>query len=183
MKYFQLLLLLGILAFSTSCKKTKLSKEIPTDELTDIPVVTDKNIEVLYSEGAMVKIKVTAPTSLRMQNQDQILPDGFLLTLYDNLGNPKTTMKGDSAILINKVQVWTMVGNVEVKNIIENQQLNTEILNWNQKLKEVYTNENVKITTDKELLYGVGMRAKEDFSQYKIAKPTGVFSVDSETSK
>ena len=48
-------------------------------------------------------------------------------------------------------------------------------------MREIYTNENVKITTAKELIYGVGLRAKQDFTQYKIAKPTGVFSIDSES--
>ena len=117
---------------------------------------------------------------MRMQNMDEVFPDGVLITIYDDIGTPKTTIKADSAVYLDKVKTYTMVGNVLVRNEIQNQQLETQTLNWDERLREIYTNDKVKITTAKELIYGIGMRAKQDFSQYKIAKPTGTFSVEKE---
>ena len=163
-----------------ACDENEKQQETKKEEMEDYtgPMLTFKNIETIYSQDADVKLKAEAPIRLRMQNMDEIFPEGAHITIYDIDGAVKTTLVADSAIYLDQVQTWTMVGNVKVRNEQENQQLETTLLNWDNRLREIYTNDKVKITTASELIYGVGLRARQDFSQYKIAKPTGVFSID-----
>jgi len=176
---FFIFLIVASVSF-TSCKKTKLSTDVSSEKDYEGPLLVFQNVETMYSQSASVRLKMEAPRQMRMQNMDEVFPDGVLITIYDDIGTPKTTIKADSAVYLDKVKTYTMVGNVLVRNEIQNQQLETQTLNWDERLREIYTNDKVKITTAKELIYGIGMRAKQDFSQYKIAKPTGTFSVEKE---
>jgi hypothetical protein len=49
----------------------------------------------------------------------------------------------------------------------------TEALYWNQKDSLIFTDKMVMIKSPKELLYGKGIKAKQDFSYYEFIEPQG----------
>ena len=67
---------------------------------------------------------------------------------------------------------------VVVNQILKQETLFTEELNWLQAEKKVHTDKNVTIQTPDELLKGEGLDAKQDFSWYRILKPTGAFPIE-----
>lgn len=164
------------------CQETKpvQTPQANADDIYNGPVLSFNNIETYYSKSADVKLRLVAPTQWHMQNDDEVFPDGVHITFFDPNGNEKTTLISDSARYIVELKTYRMVGNVEVFNIIENQKLETPILNLDERAQEIFTDTTVKITTEKEFIYGIGLRAKQDFSQYKIAKPTGIFSIEND---
>jgi hypothetical protein len=59
-------------------------------------------------------------------------------------------------------------GNVIVRNVIENKQLNTEHLTWDESKQLIYSDVRVKITTPDKVLYGSGIKSNEAFTWYQI---------------
>jgi lipopolysaccharide assembly outer membrane protein LptD (OstA) len=66
--------------------------------------------------------------------------------------------------------------NVEVINI-KGEKLNSEELIWNNKNKKIYTEKFVTIQTKDEIIYGDGLEANEDLTNYKIKKIRGTIQV------
>lgn len=180
--YFIFIILITLLACQE--EKSANSSPINTEPIVyDGPLLTFDNVETFYSQSAIVKLRLVAPTQWHMESNDEIFPDGVHITFFDLDNREKTTLVSDSAKYIYELKTYRLVGNVVVHNQLENQKLETPILNLDERTKEIFTDTTIKITTEKEIIYGIGLRAKQDFSQYKIAKPTGIFSVDSETQK
>jgi hypothetical protein len=55
--------------------------------------------------------------------------------------------------------------------------LNTEELFWNQFTKKIFTDKFVTIRLQGDVVYGEGLDANQDLSDYVIAKPKGEFEV------
>ena len=70
------------------------------------------------------------------------------------------------------------MGNVKLESIQKHQKLTTEELFWNRKDKQVYTDKFVIIETGEDVLHGQGLTAAQDFSTYRILKPTGELGLD-----
>ena len=60
------------------------------------------------------------------------------------------------------------------------ERLETELLIWSQDSDRVWTDRPVKIVRERDILYGEGLDANEDFSRYTIRKLTGTLYVDQE---
>lgn len=180
MRLFALLICCSIIFVACQPPKdTSLPQEEEFEEYTG-PVLTFDNVETYYSQSALVKLRLVAPTQWHMENNDEIFPDGIHITFFDKDVKEKTTLISDSACYIAEIKTYRMLGNVVVHNTIENQKLETPVLNLDERSNEIFTDTNIVVTTEKEVIYGIGLRAKQDFSQYKIAKPTGIFALKNE---
>jgi hypothetical protein len=59
----------------------------------------------------------------------------------------------------------------------KNEQLNTEELFWKPKEKKIFNDVFVTIRRQGDVIYGEGLEAKEDMSDYVIKKPAAEFEV------
>ena len=70
----------------------------------------------------------------------------------------------------------------EIENVIvtneKGDKLNTEHLIWDEKKQKLLSNEDVKITTKDEIIFGKGFEANEDFTKYKIFNIKGTISIN-----
>jgi len=113
-----------------------------------------------------------------MQNGDQDFPQGIYLEFYDAFGNITSTLQANDAYQFKDENKWRGRGNVIIKNIEKNQQLNTEELFWQPNTKKIYTDKFVTIKTDDETIRGYGMEALQDLSDYKILNTSGILKAD-----
>jgi hypothetical protein len=60
----------------------------------------------------------------------------------------------------------------------KNQRMETEALFWNRADSTIFTDKMVSIRTPKALLYGTGIRTKQDFSHYVFLKPQGKLDIN-----
>jgi LPS export ABC transporter protein LptC len=67
--------------------------------------------------------------------------------------------------------------NVVIINV-KGEKMETEELIWKRKEQKIYSNKFVKITTADEIIYGNGLEANEDFSDYVIKEVKGTIKVD-----
>jgi len=144
----------------------------------DGPVIELRDIETLYSDSAILRIKLRAPLEYEFQNGDRTFPEGLNLIFYTEYGEISSTLRSNHGKFEKKTGIYNVTGNVIIKNKLENEQLNCEELNWIPAEERIFTDKFVRIETPKEILMGEGLDANEDFSKYTILKPTGIFTIN-----
>lgn len=157
-----------------SCSQPEKTKPI---EYTG-PLSVAENVERLYTENEIVKVKLIAQKIIEMQGGDYDLPEGVYLEFYNEFGVITSTLKANKAYYFKSENKWRGQGNVEVKNIEKNQQLNTEELFWKPDTERIFTDKFVTIKLQSEVIYGTGLDAAQDLSTYTITNPEGEFEVE-----
>jgi len=142
------------------------------------PAVEVYDIVSYYSDSAQVKLKLETPVQLEFDNNDKEFPEGIYLEFYDEEGNITNTIVANYCYYKAKDELWKATGDVVVKSIINKEQLNTEELFWDPKKEIIFTEEFVRIESDKEIIMGHGLEADQDFSSYTIKKSTGTITLD-----
>jgi LPS export ABC transporter protein LptC len=173
----QLLCLFAIGTVLTACKHEELdaSKFVTYKG----PLMEVDSIQTLYSDSARIKVKMTAPKQLQMQNGQEVYPKGVNIIFYDKDGSISATLRSDRAKKVKEKdkELYTAYGNVVVVNKKKGETVNTEELNWSPTTRKIYTDKFVTITTAEEVLKGQGLDTDQDFSFTQIRKPEGVFSL------
>lgn len=140
-------------------------------------VITAFDLKMQLSDSAKVRIEVKAPLQLEFQNGNQTYPKGVTVEFYNPQGKKYTRLTADAGKYEKTTHIYTVTGNVVVRNLEKDDRLDTDELHWSPHAQDIYTTQKVKITTPTEILHGNGMRAKQDFMSYKITQPTGKFTV------
>jgi len=60
------------------------------------------------------------------------------------------------------------------------EQLNTEELLWNKNTEQITSDVFVKITTADQIIMGTGLISNQDFTEYRILKPTGIINIEND---
>jgi len=141
------------------------------------PLKEAENVELYYSEKDKVKIKMLADVLYEFENGDREFPKGVYMEFYDEFGQLESTLRANHAYFFKKDDQWRGRGNVEVKNIEKNEQLNTEELFWKPAAKKIFTDKFVTIRQQGDVIYGEGLQANQDLTDYVIQKPAGEFEV------
>jgi LPS export ABC transporter protein LptC len=153
-------------------------RETPKEvEVYNGPLMEVDNVQTLYSDSSVLRVKLKAPKEHELQNGDKVFPEGIYLEFFDDKGILNSTLTANSGRLIKETNLYQVTGNVVIKNLLEKEQLNTEELFWNPVDKKINTDKFVRIQTPKEILTGEGLTANQDFTRYKILKPKAIFSV------
>lgn len=158
-----------------ACAKTKVAeqKSKPYQE----PLATFYEVNTLFSDSAIVKVQLQAPSQEEYANGDRKFPKGLVLYFFDLDKDTSSSLRARYAVYSAASTVYTVRDSVVIQNEKEGKRMDTEELHWNPTTKKVYTEKFVKITTPEERLEGMGLDALQDFSYYRILRPTGVFSV------
>ena len=142
------------------------------------PTKEGDRVELYYSEGEYQKVKMLADKYMELQNGDLEFPQGIYLEFYDDLGELSSTLRANTAYYFKEEDKWRGRGKVEVKNVLKNEQLNTEELFWKPDTKKIFTDKFVTIRLASEVIYGTGLDANQDLSSYTITKPAGEFVIE-----
>lgn len=155
-----------------SCGEEEVSAE---EKAKNTLIASFENIRRIYSENGFLKFKIEAPLEYIYQNEDVYYPKNFRISMYNPNGKITTTLTADSGRYEQVSKLYHAYGNVEVINHEQEQKVNTPELHFNQFKRETYTDKEIAIKTPTETLYGIGMTSNDEFSKYKIWKPTGNF--------
>ena len=145
------------------------------------PITEGENVELLYVEKDVLKLKVNAIKIQEFATGDREFPEGLQMEFYDEAGKITSTLKANHAYYFQKENQWRGRGNVEVKNIETNEQLNSEELFWKPDTKRIFTEKFVTIRQQNDIIYGTGLDAAQDLSDYKISHPEGEIAIDEES--
>ena len=144
------------------------------------PLMETTNVLELVSDSAKLKFQLTAPLQQQFENSDLVWPKGMVVTFYSADGKKTVinTLTAKFGKFDNGKNLYTMRGKVHVRNVPEQQNMDTEELFFDKTKQLIYTDSAmfVKVTTPTEYLTGYGLKANQSFSRYKITRPTGVFA-------
>lgn len=158
--------------------------ESKVDRITrkiNLPVESAGNIVVLYSDSAILKVRLTAPAMNRYYSPKPYfeMPKGVNIKFFDDSMHVISTLTANYAISRESEDIMEARNNVVVVNQ-KGEKLNTEHLIWDKKTRKIYSNVFSKITTKDEIIYGNGFEANEDFSKYKINQVKGIISANND---
>jgi LPS export ABC transporter protein LptC len=162
-----------IIAILSACNTAEIKEPL---EYTG-PLQEAENVELFYSQNEQVKVKMKAELLYEFQNGDREFPKGVYMEFYTEFGRLESTLRADHAFYFKNDAQWRGRGNVEVKNVEKNEQLNTEELFWKPAKKDIFTEKFVTIRQQGDVIYGTGLTAKQDLSDYTIGTvgdPEGV---------
>jgi LPS export ABC transporter protein LptC len=170
--------LAGVLTWSLSaCGEKK--EDLPKLTYSG-PLIETENVSTLLSDSARLQIKYTAPLEQMFENGDQIWKKGIQIAFYAKDGTLVNTLAAKYGKMDKAKNLYIMRGDVRVDNRVKQQNMRTEELFYDKARGQIYTDTAmfVTVTTPLERLTGYGLTAKQDFSLYRIRRPTGVFSVN-----
>ncbi|MEW6468519.1 MAG: LPS export ABC transporter periplasmic protein LptC [Bacteroidota bacterium] len=146
------------------------------------PVETAKDVELVYSDSARLKMKMTAPEMNRYESPKEYIemPRGVVLLFYDDSGQVNSQLTANYAIRHQDNGKMEAKNNVIVVNN-KGERLDTEHLIWDEEKQKLYTKSKVTITTADEVLKGDGLESNRDFTEYRILKPSGSMMVEDST--
>ncbi len=163
----------AVISVSSSCTVKENTKPV----VYEGPLSEGEDIETLYTEKDIIKLKMKAKKYNELQNGDREFPEGIYIEFFDATGKLTSTLVANQAYFFKQESKWRGRGKVEVKNIEKNEQLNTEELFWKPDTKKIFTDKFVTIKLQTEILYGTGLDATQDLSSYTITNPEGIFDV------
>jgi len=142
------------------------------------PISQSRDIATLYSDSARLQIKLSAPLQMQYENGDGIYPKGINMIFYDKNGNIANTVRANYGKYDKQKDSYYARGNVIVNNVVKDETMRTEELHWDKQKRLLFTDKFVTIQTQTDILKGHGMTANQDFSNWKITRPTGVFTLE-----
>ena len=139
-----------------------------------------KDVEMLYSDSAVVGIKITAPTLIRFldkKNPKQEFPDGMSVDFFSPNGRVSSKLTSKFGLRYdNKNQI--IVRDSVVWESARNEILETEELIWDEEEEKLYTNKYVTIIRPDEIIFGYGFESNQDFTYSKINAIEGIIKVN-----
>lgn len=170
------------LVFIMACENNIVKpEEIITNDDTKVEIASD--VEMLYSDSAIVRVRIKAPTLLNhidKSNPKKEFPDGIAVDFFNKRQQVSSRLTAKYAVQIEYKNIVVVRDSVVVYSA-NNERLKTEALTWNDFKEEVYTNRFVEITTPTEVIKGYGFKSDQNFTNWEIKKVTG--QVASETLK
>lgn len=166
--YFFLLLSIGLL-MSCSNDMKKVDALVGKKELN---VEIAKDVEILYSDSAVVRMKITAPEMhryLNKTNPKEEWPLGVHVDFYDMNKNPSAWLDAKKAVRLPKKNKII----VEDSVVLFNQRgdlLKSPKLIWDQTKELLYTDEYVQIiqSENNDTIHGYGFETDKEFKIFKI---------------
>ncbi len=146
----------------------------------DARVEVGTKIEILYSDSAYVRVRLTAPTLRRHINradQRDEFPDGVHIDFLDRDGNVESTLDAEKGDRFPRTQKMIVYQNVVLRNKMD-EVLETSELVWNERDQTASTTRFVKITKPDEVIYANGFETNSNFSKYQLYAVRGRVKVN-----
>ncbi len=176
------------LAVLFSCEND-IAKVRELTHVETLPAVSAIDIVTIYSDSAVVRLKITAPELLEFaESEDQSprieFPKGLKAVFYNKGQEEESTLEAEYAIYDKKEKVFRARNNVIVKNFAKKQELYAEYLLWNEEEKTISSDRFVKIVTEDGINYGEdGFISDENFTNFRILNSRGTLEVEDDFEK
>jgi len=138
-----------------------------------------KTVTSYMSQEGKVKAKLRSPYMLRYQSENADstyveFPRTLHVDFYDDSTKVESTVDAMYARYREYENKVFLRDSVVVINIRKGDTLRTNELWWDQNTEEFFTDKNVRIYQKDKTIFGHGLRAKQDFSNYDIFNITGI---------
>ena len=169
-------------AFVVYSCKGKLS-ETDAVNMAEMPMQTVDDMFIVQSKNGIIQMRAQAPLMEKYEKDSlsyELFPEGFFVYGYADDGLLETEIIADNAKHVkhdNGEETWSAFGNVVVKNLINQEVMETDTLYWDQKNEKIYTNCYVRMYSPKGFLQGYGMESDQRARNSIIFKPFNSYGI------
>ena len=148
--------------------------------VTNDPKAPDEvtaDLEVFYTDSGAPKVRIYAKLAETYSVPEMVtkLKDGIKVDFFDETGEIVSTLTALYGEVRTSKGLMMVRDSVQLYNHAKKQRMETEELHWNQKDSMIFTEKNVVVRSPNGVVYGQGIRTKQDFSNYTFYRPTGKF--------
>lgn len=153
-------------AFIVYSCKGKLG-EAESLDLKETPVQIVDDMFIIQTENGIVKMRAEAPRMEKYERDSldyELFPEGFFVFGFDESGKLETEIVADNARHLkydDGRESWEAFGNVVVKNLINQEVMETDTLYWDQKNERIYTHCYVRMYSPDGFMQGYGMESDQ----------------------
>ena len=170
-------------AFVVYSCKGKLG-EAETLDLKETPVQVVDDMFIVQSDNGMIKMRAEAPRMEKYERGDtldfELFPEGFFVYGFDESGKLETEIVADNARHLkydDGRESWEAFGNVVVKNLINQEVMETDTLYWDQENEKIYTHCYVRMYSPDGFMQGYGMESDQRARDHTIFNPFNSYGI------
>jgi LPS export ABC transporter protein LptC len=168
-----LLLLVPILL---SCERKM--DVIKNSEILLLPTQTIKHFETVYTDSAKLQLILSASLMERYTNSKppySEFKNGIKVLFYDGHKEPIALFTSKYARFLEDKRLWELKDSVVAINE-KKERLETELLYWDQDKDLVYTDRAVRITSEDDIVVGIGLKSDSRFTNWEIKNSRATIS-------
>jgi LPS export ABC transporter protein LptC len=167
-------------ALLSSCEK----KEIAVKDLQikDLPSLTARNVETMYSDSGKVTLLVRSPLIQQFTEGEEphtLFPEGLTVLFYEKKSEPQASITSQYARYTDKDEIWELRDSVVAINT-EGDILETELLFWSEPRQKIWSDRFVRFTHNDQIIMGTGFESDTRFSNWFIKNVTGTIYIEDE---
>jgi LPS export ABC transporter protein LptC len=135
-----------------------------------------KDIESYLSQDGLLKARLRSPYMLRYLVDTPYLefPRKLHVDFYNDSTKIESTLDAMYARYRENQRIVYLKDSIVVINILQGDTLKTDELWWDQNKQQFYTERDVEIRKPTQTIFGKGLTAKQNFSEYTIFKINGI---------
>lgn len=156
-----------------------------TNDFNSIKKITDDpkspnevsvNLNIYYADSGYAKLNIFASHAETFLNPHiTYLKDSLKVDFYDEDGQITSTLTAKYGEVNHESGKMFVKDDVKLVNYADKRTLYTSILYWNQMDSTIYTDQQVRLVSPKGQAFGSSLKAKQDFTSYKITDPRGAY--------
>lgn len=169
-------------AFVVYSCKGKLA-EAESISLSETPVQKVDDMFIVQTENSIIKVRAEAPLMERYERDTlsyELFPKGIAVYGYTEDGKLETEIIADNARHLKYKdgrESWEAFGNVVVKNLINQEIMETDTLYWDQKNEKIYTHCYVRMYSPDGFMQGYGMESDQRARDTELFNPFNNYAI------
>jgi len=162
-----------VLVFLWGCGEDLANNDVSVRK-EEVSVEVGKDVEILYSDSAVVRIKISAPVMYNyLENeQRQTFPNGIKIEFFDATATSQSVLTAKNATRKLNDKMVIIRDSIEWHSI-KQENLYTEELIWDERNNTIFTKKFVKITRPGEKMFGYDFKSNQDFSKWELSTGSG----------
>jgi len=169
-------------AFIVYSCKGKLA-EAESISLSETPVQKVDDMFIVQTENSIMKVRAEAPLMERYERDTlsyELFPEGIAVYGYTEDGRLETEIVADNARHLKYKdgrESWEAFGNVVVKNLINQEIMETDTLYWDQENEKIYTHCYVRMYSPDGFMQGYGMESDQRARDTELFNPFNNYAI------
>jgi LPS export ABC transporter protein LptC len=139
-----------------------------------------ENLEIIQTDSGYAKFQLYAKIAERFSKPFDVtkFKDGLKVNFFSDDGKIVSSLTALYGEMNISNGTFYVKDSVQLINFEKKQRLETEELTWTKSDSSIFTNKAVIVRNPQGILFGKGIRSKQDFSTYVFLKPTGKIDFD-----
>ena len=149
----------------------------------ETPFQTVDDMFVVQTENSIISMRASAPLMEKYENDSlsyELFPKGISVLGYTEEGMLETEIVADNARHLkydDGRESWEAFGNVVIKNLMNQETMETDTIYWDQKNERIYTHCYVRMYSPDGFAQGYGMESDQRARDTELFNPFNNYAI------